>query len=174
MRGAHPAGNSGFNMGGFIPAYAGSTFLLSFFFMFFWVHPRVCGEHMRCSRTSVSMSGSSPRMRGAPLRARAEEVVRGIIPAYAGSTSTSTARRSCARDHPRVCGEHSGSFATSSMTVGSSPRMRGALPLLIAHVTELGIIPAYAGSTRRAISNTRSPRDHPRVCGEHCNPSPLA
>ena len=86
MRGAHPAGNSGFNMGGFIPAYAGSTFLLSFFFMFFWVHPRVCGEHMRCSRTSVSMSGSSPRMRGAPLRARAEEVVRGFIPAYAGST----------------------------------------------------------------------------------------
>ena len=30
-----------------------------------------------------------------------------------------------------------------------------------------GIIPAYAGNTRRRSARRRSTRDHPRVCGEH-------
>ena len=32
---------------------------------------------------------------------------------------------------------------------------------------EAGIIPAYAGNTRRRCRTYRSCRDHPRVCGEH-------
>ena len=31
-----------------------------------------------------------------------------------------------------------------------------------------GIIPAYAGNTPFGLSSARNVRDHPRVCGEHC------
>ena len=34
-----------------------------------------------------------------------------------------------------------------------------------------GIIPAYAGNTSRTVSPVLSPRDHPRVCGEHASAS---
>ena len=34
-------------------------------------------------------------------------------------------------------------------------------------VVTCGIIPACAGSTRRAPPSSSSPRDHPRMCGEH-------
>ena len=175
---------------GIIPAYAGST---------------ACVGTMK--RVT---SGSSPHTRGAPYATKAPLCVKwdhprirgehqerwqsshpseGIIPAYAGSTTTShssgswpegssphtrgaprtwCARASSTRDHPRIRGEHVG------------------LQEAVAH--RLGIIPAYAGSTighalsaikswgssphtRGAPRTTRSianrPRDHPRIRGEH-------
>ena len=54
----------------------------------------------------MAPSGSSPRMRGAPRAPRVEEAVRGIIPAYAGSTAHQGWPFFAGRDHPRVCGEH--------------------------------------------------------------------
>ena len=45
--------------------------------------------------------------------------------------------------------------------------MRGALSFLFEHRSSDGIIPAYAGSTRRLSSRMPPARDHPRVCGEH-------
>ena len=66
-------------------------------------------------------------------------------------------------DHPRVCGEHSGSRHMVVVGVGSSPRMRGALSAMFSSYTLLGIIPAYAGSTDAAstcgaVSHGSSPR----------------
>ena len=137
-----------------IPAYAGSTL------------PDFVSFHL--------MSGSSPHTRGAPRgrsrgcpspkdhpRIRGEhpdgrsagQRDDGIIPAYAGSTShaedsrldmagssphTRGARQSCSRrprgsrDHPRIRGEHARAD--------------------VCHDVGLGIIPAYAGSTRSACS----------------------
>ena len=53
------------------------------------------------------------------------------------------------------------------MSGGSSPRMRGALYQVGEARKDVGIIPAYAGSTRPAASRTESHQDHPGVCGEH-------
>ena len=51
--------------------------------------------------------------------------------------------------------------------LGSSPHTRGALGEKMAFGTHRGIIPAYAGSTRRSAISSCSLRDHPRIRGEH-------
>ena len=50
--------------------------------------------------------------------------------------------------------------------------MRGAHALLHLLCVMLGIIPAYAGSTRRRYRKPRWSREHPRVCGEHWSVPP--
>ena len=62
-------------------------------------------------------------------------------------------------------------FALSGQ--GSSPRSRGALggPALRGRMD--GIIPAFAGSTRRSRPCRRTRRDHPRVRGEHLGRKPV-
>ena len=144
---------------GIIPAYAGST-------------PKENAKH-------VSGIGSSPHTRGAPIITHARAILHedhprirgehpiphfgtaqflGIIPAYAGSTKTRTlAARSLGgssphtrgapysqcrsdnrrRDHPRIRGEHKVKSECSSLN--------------------LGIIPAYAGSTTRKSSVKQFP-----------------
>ena len=111
--------------------------------------------------------GSSPRMRGARVLIPALIPRPGIIPAYAGSTLYSFMFLPFLGDHPRVCGEHSIALSLTLRFLGSSPRMRGARVLGVAAHDEVGIIPAYAGSTPRASAPGASSWDHPRVCGEH-------
>ena len=120
---------------------------------------------------SFTLSGSSPRMRGARCGLHEEELGSGIIPAYAGSTPTARARPTPTRDHPRVCGEHCVLCGSNFSALGSSPRMRGAQPARPAHAHDRGIIPAYAGSTQARRNHCGAPRDHPRVCGEHLRSS---
>ena len=171
-----------------IPAYAGSTRGDGSPQTTAQDHPRVCGEHGRPTPATADCLGSSPRMRGA--RRVDEQVVDadGIIPAYAGSTTTRTSADMPPGDHPRVCGEHRPSAALIDAGPGSSPRMRGALQrhrcccrrhggssprMRGARVRQLwvelyqGIIPAYAGSTYPYDGHCLMCRDHPRVCGEH-------
>ena len=115
----------------------------------------------------VFSSGSSPRMRGALGVDTGDELYFRIIPAYAGSTRFQGLNRRPSRDHPRVCGEHDGSFHCFTISAGSSPRMRGAhLTGLVEDIHE-GIIPAYAGSTTRVSGKNTRWKDHPRVGGEH-------
>ena len=110
---------------GIIPAYAGNTAEVVEFVWFFQDHPRVCGEHYPLPSSVLCIWGSSPRMRGT-LNFDAEcELVSGIIPAYAGNTAGNSRRGCSRRDHPRVCGEHVLPGCVRSLTVGSSPRMRG-------------------------------------------------
>ena len=71
------------------------------------------------------------------------------------------------KDHPRVCGEHRVLILMGLFITGSSPRMRGARQRIKPKIRTLGIIPAYAGSTRRGTQRWSLARDHPRVCGEH-------
>ena len=51
------------------------------------------------------------------------------------------------RDHPRIRGEHTSLRNGVPPDDGSSPHTRGALPAIQAGAPDLGIIPAYAGST---------------------------
>ena len=114
-----------------------------------------------------SKLGSSPRMRGAQLQNVRLTRQAGIIPAYAGSTTTSHTREPHARDHPRVCGEHENAGMPFPRVRGSSPRMRGAHARPMGLKRFHGIIPAYAGSTDVMKKSDLKFWDHPRVCGEH-------
>ena len=91
---------------GIIPAYAGSTGRSPNAGSGPRDHPRVCGEHAPMTALPKSTTGSSPRMRGAPMRRTSYLPPPRIIPAYAGSTRIRFRRTVCSRDHPRVCGEH--------------------------------------------------------------------
>ena len=152
---------------GIIPAYAGSTDSNSWRRSRGQDHPRVCGEHQAALRVARRFEGSSPRMRGAHDMINHGAQVKGIIPAYAGSTFEECCMSHARRDHPRVCGEHERCHAGSVRRLGSSPRMRGALHELVVDIVFVGIIPAYAGSTTVDSDGVLVFQDHPRVCGEH-------
>ena len=106
-------------------------------------------------------------MRGTLDQVQRPSYADGIIPAYAGNTSSMALALFMTWDHPRVCGEHSVSTLKVSNPEGSSPRMRGTRTKSALQISGLGIIPAYAGNTPRPDPWTGFPGDHPRVCGEH-------
>ena len=106
-------------------------------------------------------------MRGTQHRYHIAVVIRGIIPACAGSTSLSVRVVSVRRDHPRMCGEHQNASRLSHGPLGSSPHVRGALRPSATIGLGCGIIPACAGSTLFCHRFFGRFRDHPRMCGEH-------
>ena len=152
MRGARNADVSAFDIGGIIPACAGSTGHVCGVAVRLGDHPRMCGEH---------------KARNAYVAAD-----RGIIPACAGSTACRSPVIRLEWDHPRMCGEHPLSrpcaYANhlSESTTGSSPHVRGALVYYFLFCV-FGIIPACAGSTLPLIRLRTPCWDHPRMCGEH-------
>ena len=111
-------------------------------------HPRIRGEHVMPSRNVNGVTGSSPHTRGAPARADWGGGCRGIIPAYAGSTMAAYRLDLMTQDHPRIRGEHRLSGLYTGDGQGSSPHTRGAHLEIAIDPIQLGIIPAYAGSTR--------------------------
>ena len=69
--------------------------------------------------------------------------------------------------HPRVCGEHTCFCDDDGEFIGSSPRVRGTLPLDGEVKKSLRFIPACAGNTSLLAGPCNLPPVHPRVCGEH-------
>ena len=167
MRGTRAVRAACGRAGGIIPAYAGNTRWMIPPVRARGDHPRVCGEHCGEHSASFGVLGSSPRMRGTHSRCRRAANVTGIIPAYAGNTMMTPRLTTATWDHPRVCGEHDPLVPSVCDVLGSSPRMRGTPFVVIAVTVWRGIIPAYAGNTLPVLPNPFSPRDHPRVCGEH-------
>ena len=160
----HPAGDS--HPRGIIPACAGSTHLTDVASVQGGDHPRVRGEHLHRVHDRGRHRGSSPRARGAPPLETYSKPNLGIIPACAGSTPVGSSRITCERDHPRVRGEHSSTAARRCATSGSSPRARGAQPVVDLFDPFAGIIPACAGSTaRRQHDPGRSRGSSPRARG---------
>ena len=150
-----------------IPAYAGSTLCARVSVSLAKDHPRIRGEHWAAQLMTDLMPGSSPHTRGAQPRPFGGIEVRGIIPAYAGSTRPALPSARGRPDHPRIRGEHSASTTISSTISGSSPHTRGAPPQLVDEPSRTRIIPAYAGSTASFGRYRVSPSDHPRIRGEH-------
>ena len=150
-----------------IPADAGSTGSRTGRWPSSPDHPRGCGEHLNGSSKIKSISGSSPRMRGAPGVDSDKAAAAGIIPADAGSTLHRYAPQCRSQDHPRGCGEHRPLGRLFCVIQGSSPRMRGARPISIAPGLSTRIIPADAGSTVYVNGIVPGTQDHPRGCGEH-------
>ena len=150
-----------------IPAYAGSTHSSSSPRFGPWDHPRIRGEHRYVEMTLHKNGGSSPHTRGAHHQRRRVGPDEGIIPAYAGSTIRPPSRSRRRGDHPRIRGEHSWPVDVGGAEGGSSPHTRGAPTFSAMLSPPLGIIPAYAGSTRHAVLRNSTFRDHPRIRGEH-------
>ncbi len=122
------------------------------------------------------MSVPSPRERGAALPRRAACLVRGSIPAGAGSTWPLATSSSTARDHPHGHGEQSSPPSISSpprargadraaLAVlarnGTIPTSAGAAKLLVVRRMNRGAIPAYAGSRTRRADCATPQTNHP-------------
>ena len=133
--------------GRIIPAYAGSTLGIPRSWGRTRDHPRIRGEHVVALGCGHYPQGSSPHTRGAQASEHLGQHVRGIIPAYAGSTDSLSTEKFRAR--------------------GSSPHTRGAPGRRLALVLRIGIIPAYAGSTISSPPRAVGHGDHPRIRGEH-------
>ena len=91
---------------GLIPTYAGNTGYTVSAAPRLRAHPHVCGEHRVYRQRRPTAPGSSPRMRGTLSPVRVLRVLRGLIPTYAGNTSSSSFSHRSYGAHPHVCGEH--------------------------------------------------------------------
>ena len=152
---------------GIIPAYAGSTAAQRYLFGAVGDHPRIRGEHIPITDGGRGRDGSSPHTRGAQPLSPSLIIRARIIPAYAGSTTTSPPSSAPAADHPRIRGEHDASGIQGPFDAGSSPHTRGARRRGLSPCGVLGIIPAYAGSTGLKWLTSKLTSDHPRIRGEH-------
>ena len=167
MRGALRGDTGQRNGGGIIPADAGSTNAAILTIPGNRDHPRGCGEHAPSRPLCPVIWGSSPRMRGAPLRSWHSHITDRIIPADAGSTCLLNPSFPIIWDHPRGCGEHVVFPVFRIVVPGSSPRMRGAPNGCNVQMENSRIIPADAGSTNTWEAHEAPAADHPRGCGEH-------
>ena len=147
VRGAAKVSFSSIACQGIIPARAGSSLHLPRLAHEGWDHPRACGEQLPSGSISGVSQGSSPRVRGAAIQSRRKAGLRGIIPARAGSRKDEVPYKKANRDHPRACGEQLVPHEPMKPSMGSSPRVRGAVPGLRQAKLHHGIIPARAGSS---------------------------
>ena len=133
---------------GIIPARAGSASRAWWAVRHQRDHPRSRGE--RCSNPAPGRGGrgSSPLARGALMTLPRTSNPQGIIPARAGSATTTSSTPGSARDHPRSRGERMGDTSVDLVVEGSSPLARGALAHVVPPRRRVRIIPARAGSAR--------------------------
>ena len=130
-------------------------------------HPRVGGENKESVSVYKTYWGSSPRGRGKLGHPAHAHRPPGLIPAWAGKTSTVRCASSRARAHPRVGGENSCASSVCLLLGGSSPRGRGKRGYSGARYGNRWLIPAWAGKTPGSSKARPSSRAHPRVGGEN-------
>ena len=133
-------------------------------------HPRVCGERSLLRNPVQYCTGSSPRVRGTPVRGPGDGRAGRVIPACAGNAASITSDTRKLSGHPRVCGERLDDRAMFGIGRGSSPRVRGTRLLPRAAKRRDRVIPACAGNARRYAFLTARRTGHPRVCGERISP----
>ena len=192
-RGKHHRHDRGRSAEGLIPAWAGKTRARCDAGWRRRAHPRVGGENSCRLGRSPPSGGSSPRGRGKPTVRRHSRRRAGLIPAWAGKTSSRPATTTGTWAHPRVGGENSPDSSTLPVKKGSSPRGRGKLAAALAlacpggahprvggengppargRLRDYRLIPAWAGKTSPLRVRVVSVGAHPRVGGEnrvdHC------
>ena len=152
---------------GLIPAHAGSTAARRRCTTHPGAHPRSRGEHWPFVQSGQVLPGSSPLTRGALGSFALGVPVRGLIPAHAGSTATTSPTGRQVGAHPRSRGEHFPGACGLLRLRGSSPLTRGALRSGFCIFPGMRLIPAHAGSTRIRVFLRRGLGAHPRSRGEH-------
>ncbi len=133
------------------------------------VHPRERGEHAAAAARGQPLNGSSPRARGTRPASSPAAMTRRFIPASAGNTSLQSVAMTHGTVHPRERGEHQRPLPTWFVNNGSSPRARGTPGLARQGEPKPRFIPASAGNTGQALSQSPPPAVHPRERGEHFN-----
>ena len=126
----------------------------------------MCGEQHWVMVHQLPCAGSSPRVRGTVPLPSPKLTRRRIIPACAGNSSTPRSTARTMPDHPRVCGEQIMSSSFSTLSAGSSPRVRGTGSRRVLARRSGRIIPACAGNSPTSTTSSTTSPDHPRVCGE--------
>ena len=114
------------------------------------VHPRVCGEQIPSGLEPPGITGSSPRVRGTAWSTRHAHSAIRFIPACAGNRIPPPIPELCLPVHPRVCGEQSISYLTTTRFYGSSPRVRGTAEYPRTRSRAPRFIPACAGNSAHA------------------------
>ena len=87
------------------PACAGKRRCTTASVVWFWDHPRVCGEKAPSAALFARLAGSPPRVRGKAPGFLFSPYFPGITPACAGKRLREGLKDKRKRDHPRVCGE---------------------------------------------------------------------
>ena len=128
-------------------------------------HPRTRGVYPGEAVFYVAVAGSSPHARGLLCITRDSEGRWGIIPARAGFTGTRPGTASARSDHPRTRGVYVRPACGAVHGPGSSPHARGLRKGPGRGQGLRRIIPARAGFTRSARSQSLLRRDHPRTRG---------
>ena len=131
------------------------------------VHPRSRGEHVRAGWRAAADPGSSPLARGTRTTTYGKDAAIRFIPARAGNTTPTRARRSPRTVHPRSRGEHAGGRSGGLAYAGSSPLARGTLEGRWHGHPQRRFIPARAGNTWDVALPGRFTAVHPRSRGEH-------
>ena len=150
-----------------IPALAGNTASFSAESAALKDHPRSRGEYAPRICGLWAAIGSSPLSRGIPFPDTKFNALKGIIPALAGNTATTSARRGSIWDHPRSRGEYASLRPAEALHNGSSPLSRGIPCRARLGLSAPGIIPALAGNTRAPSCLAGLRTDHPRSRGEY-------
>ena len=170
MRGKLPVGGAVASRGRIIPAHAGQTPCPKAGVLQWTDHPRACGANFKTWVKQTENHGSSPRMRGKRVRARASATRARIIPAHAGQTHRMQRGFMAGPDHPRACGANVHTAYQLRFPAGSSPRMRGKRLHDRCHRQRGRIIPAHAGQTDCRFDGVAGSADHPRACGANQAP----
>ena len=148
-----------------IPARAGFTRILWMMSRWSRDHPRSRGVYLDLRERDGTRPGSSPLARGLQLVGTVWCAGMRIIPARAGFTSHSYARRPRRRDHPRSRGVYGGESGPGGSRKGSSPLARGLRRTPCRGRHPARIIPARAGFTCHETGRDANEADHPRSRG---------
>ncbi len=112
------------------------------------------------------MRGTSPRARGAAPEHGLRDRVRGNIPACTGSRDLHARPQGRPGEHPRVHGEQGSAISVKALSMGTSPRARGAGHPSLGGSDPVGNIPACTGRSAARSVRQGPAGEHPRVHGE--------
>ncbi len=114
----------------------------------------------------VSLTGSSPLVRGTVCQYLPKKPGLRFIPARAGNSQIRHGKIITRSVHPRSCGEQVTDRVRFACSVGSSPLVRGTAHEFIVFNSDGRFIPARAGNRLCGSVLTAMSTVHPRSCGE--------
>ena len=126
----------------------------------------MCGERNLRQLGILRKIGSSPHVRGTPLKRDGPGFHGRFIPACAGNATSISIVSWPRAVHPRMCGERLPANPRRQRCGGSSPHVRGTQQPSEAEDTGQRFIPACAGNAGYKKVERKPPTVHPRMCGE--------
>ena len=138
-------------------------------------HPRIRGEHLVVGDGALLREGIIPAYAGSTvIRVLTSELATGSSPHTRGARSTWAATAATRGDHPRIRGEHGGALGDTKGDVGIIPAYAGSTRAGgTPRSLPLGSSPHTRGAPSRSWSTRTATRDHPRIRGEHGLPIDL-